>query len=720
MASSGAIRAGRAFVEMLIDDATVKSSLDTVKAKLQAFGAVVDASATRSLSRMAATSTASAATTTGGVGLMAASMVVLRSTITGVGVAWRAVMGVIATSVIRATISLGALSLVVSRLAPKSKFAGLLNGFLSKSQTTEAVGRWTRFAGAITGSREIKNIGNQIQRLGLGSAIVSGFQKGVGSGLLATLGATYRSAKTVLIGGLASVLGSPIRAAGAVAGRVSGILTAPLRAMSSLFSGSRGAAGAGDSIVPALGGGTTKALSAPTAAIAQLGSSAGSVMSSISRAVSSVAVKFIGLAGAISVPAIVAAKSFAASAKEIMEASKQTGQSLQELIDKKFGASGLISPADIRAGVELSEAYARLKQATTTAFAQIGIAIIPTLQRGAEASATMANALSLILSKNRPLISSIVTTAISVLKAASAVFLLAKSWLVLAPIIATVISPIGLVAIAIGAIIYLFPQVRNAAISAFNYLFSGFKILSRIANETMSGIGDALSGGDLQAAARMLWAGLNLAWLTGSADLRAVWQTMVTSMANTFSGLWAALQKGWVNTTTFFMSIWKTTQNAIAGGIARIIAAMTGQDVGEVLATLTEMQDVDTRGQEAAAKKRIDDIEAERKARGDSNAEIDAAARKKAVDDLTAAQKEFAAAKDAAAKSRKNVAPAMSAAAAARSMMGTESMGTFSGAALGRQQIGGISSLQKATSDTAENTKKIAENTDPKNGLAFA
>jgi hypothetical protein len=297
-----------------------------------------------------------------------------------------------------------------------------------------------------------------------------------------------------------------------------------------------------------------------------------------------------------------------------MDASTQTGQSLQELIDKKFGASGLISPADIRLGVELSEAYARLKQSTATAFAQIGIAIIPILRSSTEAATTMANALSLILSKNRPLIASIVGTAISVLKAASAVFLLAKAWVVLAPLIATIISPIGLVAIAIGAIVYLFPQIRNAAISAFNYLFSGFKLLSKIASETLGGIGDALSGGDLLAAARMLWAGLNLAWLTGSADLRAIWQTMVTSMANTFSGLWAALQKGWVNTTSFFMSIWTKTQNAIAGGVARIIAAMTGQNVNDVLATLTEMQDVDTKGQQSAAKKRIDDIEAERKA----------------------------------------------------------------------------------------------------------
>ena len=721
MAGSGAIRAGRAFVEMFIDDATVKGSLDTVRAKLQAFGAVVDASATASLARMTTTSVAGTTATTASVGVMAGAMGILRSAIVSVGVAWRSVMGVIATSVIRATISLGALSMLVARVAPTSKFAGLLNGFLSKSQTTEAIGRWTRFAGAITGSKEIKNIGNQIQRLGLGSAIVSGFQKGVGSGLLATLGATYRSAKTILIGGLASVLSSPIRAAAGVAGTVRGILGAPFRALSSVVSGGAAAATAGAAGGPVAT--TAKALSSPATAIAGFGSAAGSALSSVAKTISSVSLKFIGLASAISIPATMAAKSFAVSAAEIMAKSRETGESLQSLIDKKFGLSGLISPADIRLGAELSEAYAKLRQSIATAWAQVGIAVLPLMIKMTRASIDMANALSMILSRNRPLISSIVSTALAVLKTSTAIFALVKAWAILTPVVAALLSPLGLFAIAVVGIVYLFPQLQKAGLAAFNYLYSGFKILAEIANQTIGGIRDALAGGDLQSAARMLWAGLNLAWLTGSADLRSIWQTMVTGMANVFTSLWASLRKGWVATTSFFISIWRTTQNSIASGIARIIAAMTGQDVKEVLATLTQMQDVETKGREAAAKKEMQDIETERRASEDANMGADEAARKRAAEDLKNAQAEFNAARAAAAAARAKGArtPAAGGAASALgAMFGTATMGTFSGAALGRQQIGGISSLSKSTQDTAENTKKIADNTDPKNGLAFA
>ena len=721
MAGSGAIRAGRAFVEMFVDDATVKGSLDAVRAKLQAFGAVVDASATASLARMATTSVAGTTATTASVGVMAGAMGILRSAIVSVGIAWRSVMGVIATSVIRATISLGALSMLVAKVAPTSKFAGLLNGFLSKSQTTEAIGRWTRFAGAITGSKEIKNIGNQIQRLGLGSAIVSGFQKGLGSGLLATLGATYRSAKTILIGGLASVLSSPIRAAAGVAGTVRGILGAPFRALSSVVSGGAAAATAGAAGGPVAT--TAKALSAPATAITGFGSAAGSALSSVAKTISSVSLKFIGLASAISIPATMAAKSFATSAAEIMAKSRETGESLQSLIDKKFGLSGLISPADIRLGAELSESYAKLRQSIATAWAQVGIAVLPLMIKMTRASIDMANALSMILSQNRPLISSIVSTALAALKTSTAIFALVKAWAILTPVVAALLSPLGLFAIAVVGIVYLFPQLQKAGLAAFSYLYSGFKILAEIANQTIGGIRDALAGGDLQAAARMLWAGLNLAWLTGSADLRSIWQTMVTGMANVFTSLWASLRKGWVATTSFFMSIWRTTQNSIAGGIARIIAAMTGQDVDEVLATLTEMQGAETKGREAAAKKEMQDIETERRASEDANMGADEAARKRAAEDLKNAQAEFNAARAAAAAARAKGAktPAADGAASALgAMFGTATMGTFSGAALGRQQIGGISSLSKSTQDTAENTKKIADNTDPKNGLAFA
>ena len=730
MAGSGAIRAGRAFVEMFIDDATVKGSLDTVRAKLQAFGAVVDASATASLARMATTSVAGTTATTASVGVMAGAMGILRSSIVSVGIAWRSVMGVIATSVIRATISLGALSMLVARVAPTSKVAGLLNGFLSKSQTTEAIGRWTRFAGAITGSKEIKNIGNQIQRLGLGSAIISGFQKGVGSGLLATLGATYRSAKTILIGGLASVLSSPIRAAAGVAGTVRGILGAPFRAVSSVVSGGAAAATAGAAGGPVAT--TAKALSAPATAITGFGSAAGSALSSVAKTISSVSLKFIGLASAISIPATMAAKSFATSAAEIMAKSREAGESLQSLIDKKFGVSGLISPADIRLGAELSEAYAKLRQSIATAWAQVGIAVLPLMIKMTRASIDMANALSMILSRNRPLISSIVSTALAVLKTSAAIFALVKAWAILTPVVAALLSPLSLFAIAVVGIVYLFPQLQKAGLAAFNYLYSGFKILAEIANQTIGGIRDALTGGDLQAAARMLWAGLNLAWLTGSADLRSIWQTMVTGMANTFTNLWASLRSGWISTQSLFLSTWQATQNVMESGISKMMISMTsllGMNTRnsptqeQVAAVLKEDQGRAAKARNDAANAELKNIEANRRASEDANIGADEAARKRAVEDLKNAQAEFNAARAAAAAARAKGAKtpaAKGAASALGAMFGTATMGTFSGAALGRQQIGGISSLSKSTQDTAENTKKIADNTDPKNGLAFA
>ena len=100
----------------------------------------------------------------------------------------------------------------------------------------------------------------------------------------------------------------------------------------------------------------------------------------------------------------------------------------------------------------------------------------------------------------------------------------------------------------------------------------------------------------------------------------------------------------------------------------------------------------------------------------------DEAARKRAAEDLKNAQAEFtaarAAAAAAAAKAAAKAAATGTGATALRSTIDTATMGTFSGAALGRQQIGGFANYQKSIE---ENTKKIADNTDPaKNGMVYS
>jgi len=242
----------------------------------------------------------------------------------------------------------------------------------------------------------------------------------------------------------------------------------------------------------------------------------------------------------------------------------------------------------------------------------------------------------------------------------------------------------------------------------------------------MGGIADALAGGNIQAAARVLWAGIHVAWLAGTEQIRAVWREVTTNLvkfgvdfaAGTMSvlaTLWSAIESGFAAAFNGVVSAWKGTQNLLAGGMARVIARMSGQDVNEVLATLNEMQEAETRASESAieagnkaradaAKKRLDEIEEQRLLMLESVDE-EASARAALADQALAnAREELIAARTAAA----DLKPAEKAGAGANekaSLSAATSLGTFSTAALGRQSIGGFGKLEKAMDTVADNTK---------------
>ena len=704
MGTSSAIRAGRAFVEMVIDDETVQASLDSVKAKLKSFGAAVDSVSTSSFSRMGTTAVASTAATTSGVAVLTTGMAFLGASVYAVGNAFRVVFTAVTGSVLKAVAGVGALAVLVSKLAPKSQFAGLLNGFLSKSQTTEAIGRWTRFFGTLTGSSAISDLGKRIERLGLGSAIVKGFQGGLFSGISATLGAGIRSAKSVVAGAISNVFTAPFRLVGGLARGAFSVVKSPLR--SSAIAGTAAAAGAS----PLAGMSTSAGLLANNLQRSAGGgrnlAGAMTLLKSVGGTIAGLAVKVGGFAAAISGPALLAAKSFVTSSVELINAAKETGESLASLAYKKYGGAGLVSTKDITAAAKLSAAFTELKQSTSAAWAQIGIAALPVLKAITDRTIKWMDAVGSFLSQNRQLVTAVVEAAVKIAGASAAVVSLYGAFRMAVPIIAALMSPLGLVLAGVAGIAYAFPKLRNEAIETFKWLFGQFSTLGKIVNETMQGIMDSMSGGSLKAAARVLWAGLNIAWTDGCIGLRQTWQQAITFMSGAFIGFYAAIMKGWTVTTKTFMDIWTQTQNFIARGMAQLIALWNGQSVEEVLATLQQMQAADNGAREKAANKRLGDIEKERQAMMQANQQIDAAKMAALIKEREAAQKEFEDAKKAAAALRaaKAGAPDIN---GAKGMKDTATLGTFSLATVGRTNIGGLSNLTGIAGQQLDELKQI-------------
>lgn len=696
--SSTAIRAGAAFVEILIKDPTVAASLEEVKAKLRTFGQAVDSVGSQSFVPMQAVAAGALVSTGASVGVLAATMGVLRAGIVLVGNAFRVTFNMITASVTRAVIGIGAIAFAVARLAPKGgRLAGLLDGFMTRSQTTEAVGRWTRFLGLLSGSQTLRGIGNQIERLGLGSAVVEGFRKGgLSGGIGATFGAMFRSSKSIVASGLVGLFTGPIGVVRGLLGRAFSV-----------------GGGAGGGVAGALGG-----ISGPSGAIAgnlnratasarTFGATA-TLFTNVSAAVRGLALRVAGLAAAITGPALLAAKKFVTSSEEILAASKETGDklvSIQDGIRKKFGDNSLISESDIAAGAALGKVMTELKQATAAAWAQIGAAALPVLRGLTENMLWAANATTQLLGRNRELVQTVIRVAAQVGSAAAAGLALYAVFPYLVAGVGMILSPLGLFAAGVIAVAIAFPQLLTEARSVFGFLTANFTELGQIVTTTMGGIADALAGGNLQLAARVLFAGLNVAWLAGTEQLRAVWRNMQTGLAEMWINFGASIQRIWANVMSGFLGTWKTVQNAFAGGFARVIARFTGQDVNEVLATLTEMQDAEAAGVDAAFKKRLDGIEAARQATLESLDEEAAARNAQADQQLEAARAELIAARAAAAvKPVKG--PDVSTEKAA--LAGSTSLGSFSAASLGQNQNAGFGKLEDYTRRTALATETLA------------
>ncbi len=646
--NANAIRAGKAFVEMFMTDERVDAVLDRVQTKLKAFGGVVDQVGNRSFSGMEAAATTSTVATGAQVGLLSSGMLFLGATVGAVGRAINVTFAKVTTSVTAATIRIGALAWTLGSLTKGTRFAGVLDGFLSKSQSTEAVGRWSRFWGLITGSRVLRDVGDRIERAGMGMAIVRGFrQSGIAGALNSTLGVAVRSAQSAAFRGVAGAIVAPFRWA---------------------FAGARSAVA---SFVPALDVAATRT-DGTTASITRAAGAA-RVMStssfSLGKALGSVALKLGAFSAAILGPAIGAAKSFVTSSQEMVKANKETGESLDSLIAKKYGANSLISASDVQAAAELGTMMTQLKQAVAAAWAQIGAAALPILRDMTRSSLGWANTIVFVLKNNRELITTVVRVARKVAGIAAAIAAAAGAMMALGPVLGMVLSPIGLVVAGIAAIAYAFPELRQEALSTFGWLFGNFGELGSIVTETIGGIQDALMGGNLKAAADVLWAGLKLAWLSGTEQLRAVWNQMTNTIASFGVNVFSSFRKAWVETTRFLgaawhdvlgamRSVWQSTQNWFAKGFARVVAKISGQDVNEVLATLEEMQKQESQGDnslfaqkmretEAVTQEKLAGIEAERLA-------MQEALKEELEGRQTAAKAELDAARAAFTQSREN------------------------------------------------------------------
>lgn len=190
---------------------------------------------------------------------------------------------------------------------------------------------------------------------------------------------------------------------------------------------------------------------------------------------------------------------------------------------------------------------------------------------------------------------------------------------------AALISPIGLVAVAITAASGAFLYFSGAGGTAINDLLSMFGTLKTDALAAFGGISDALSAGNFALAAQVLWTGLKMEWLRGTQALNEIWvgaklafmngwTDAVTFFSGLFINAWAGIETGWVQAIGFLSDAWTGFYTAIQATWAKTVGFIADKMLA-VLETLADWTGIDIGFNVADARKELAD-ETKRKVAG--------------------------------------------------------------------------------------------------------
>lgn len=133
--------------------------------------------------------------------------------------------------------------------------------------------------------------------------------------------------------------------------------------------------------------------------------------------------------------------------------------------------------------------------------------------------------------------SGVASAAMGVLAASAAVLqsvLMAGLPLAIAAVVAALVGLAG-----------YFTYTSGVGGTAMDWLSEKFTMLSEIAGPVFKGIQDAMAGGDFTLAATILWEGLQIAWLKGTADIASTFRTALNGMMEVLDGWIATFRSKW-------------------------------------------------------------------------------------------------------------------------------------------------------------------------------
>jgi len=224
----------------------------------------------------------------------------------------------------------------------------------------------------------------------------------------------------------------------------------------------------------------------------------------------------------------------AAAASTVMRAVQLASAAATKVVTLVMGAGKAASAAWAAVTGVLSGAMATLKSVTLASMAS---SVAMSVSTGLVTAAK--SALSVVVG--------VLTGSLAGATAAAGIFQAVLTGGIVVAIAAVVGGLIGLA----GYLAY----TSGAGGKAMDWLSGKFQMLQDIVGPVFQGIQDAMSGGNFQLAAEILWLGVQVAWMKGTADLRAAWDNWLNGMLGAIDNFIVQFRQKWNNVSGYLADV---------------------------------------------------------------------------------------------------------------------------------------------------------------------
>jgi TP901 family phage tail tape measure protein len=208
----------------------------------------------------------------------------------------------------------------------------------------------------------------------------------------------------------------------------------------------------------------------------------------------------------------------------------QTAGGVVELADRLKSVDGVAAKTAKAMDSGLGGSMRLARSAVNDTAIEIGSALAPSLQTALAFIQDLANSITVFVKNNQQMVVDLAKTTALVIAGGLALAGLGAAITMVGGIIGAVLSPLGLLAAGIAALVIQSPELSAAFTTTFGEVKS-------IASETMTGIYDAISGGDLGGAMDIAMTGLMAAWLEGTGKLQTSFSEWSAKFLNQFTDL---------------------------------------------------------------------------------------------------------------------------------------------------------------------------------------